>query len=195
MCDKPATPWDQLRHHCAALPPGPVADVPTLERLLAAAWDALPSDDDSMAGYKLLNRMEAVTWKWPILTFRIDRHGATVLGSSRARLDEWTVDLERLTTKVETVGRLQVRPQQPRFDVKPVAAELFKAITAGQPDHRLKWDGESRVRVLIGKVIPERSAVKDTLAGRRRRLREALTRLLLPARWRMLKPNVYGKSD
>lgn len=42
------TQADMLQHHCAALPPGPVADIPTLERLLAAAWNELASDDGGM---------------------------------------------------------------------------------------------------------------------------------------------------
>src|ERR1035438_2078306 len=86
MCDKPATPWDQLQRHCTALPPGPVADVPTLERLLAAAWGDLVGDDGGMVAHKLMNRMKAVTWNSPILSFRIERHGGTVLGSSRGEM-------------------------------------------------------------------------------------------------------------
>ncbi len=96
-----------------------------------------------------------------------------------------------MATTVNMVGRRQVRPAQPRFDVKPVATELFDAIIAGQRDERLKWEGVSKVRVLIGRVIPERSAVKDTLAGRRKRLRDELTRLLAAAGWNLFKPNVY----
>jgi len=54
---------------------------------------------------------------------------------------------------------LGLRPPQPRLDVKPIAVKFFNAIFAGQPDDRLKWEGSSKVRVLIGKVIPRRSAV------------------------------------
>src|SRR5437773_808275 len=122
MAATPMTNLDQLQRHCAALPPGPVANVATVERLLAACWHEFGGDDGGMEGYKLLNRMEAVTWNSPILTFRIDRHGETVLGSTRARRDEWKVDLKLLTTKVKTVGRPQVRPRQQRLDVKPAAA-------------------------------------------------------------------------
>lgn len=52
----------KLKNFCTALPPGPVADVRTLEPLLAAVWHTLPSDDASLEGYKLLGRMEAVAW-------------------------------------------------------------------------------------------------------------------------------------
>jgi hypothetical protein len=77
----------KLKSFCAALPPGPVADVRTLEPLLAAVWHMLPSDDPSMAGYKLLGRMEAVAWNAPVLSFRIERHGTTVLVSTGASID------------------------------------------------------------------------------------------------------------
>lgn len=180
--------------HCAALLPGPVADIPTLERLLAAVWDELSGDDGGMEAYKLLNRMEKPIWNPPVLNFRIERHGGTVLGSSRAEIQEWTVDLEEMTTTVKVVGRRQVRKPQSGLDVKAIAAELNSAIIAGNQDDRLKWDGTSKVQVLIGKVLPEGSAVKDTLADRRKRLRDELTCLLEQARWKLVRPNVYEKE-
>jgi hypothetical protein len=61
-------------------------------------------------------------------------------------------------------------------------------------DDRLKWDGTSKVKLLIGKVLPERSAVKDTLADRRKRLRNELTRLLAPEGWKLVRPNVYERE-
>ena len=183
-----------LRRFCNTLLCGPVADVHSLELMLGPIWDTLPSDDPSMTGNKLLNRMERPIWNPPVLVFRIERHGAASLGSSRAEVQEWTVDLERMTTTVNIVARRQVRPPQQGFDVKPVAAELCNAIIAGNQDDRLKWEGDSKVRVLIGKVLPEKSAVKDTLAGRRKRLRDELTRLLVQARWKPVRPNVYERQ-
>jgi hypothetical protein len=183
-----------LLHHFATLPPGPVADIPTLERLLAAVWDELSGDDGGMEAYKLLNRMEKPNWNPPVLNFRIERHGGTVLGSSRAEIQEWTVDLDKLTKTVETVGGRQVRPTQPRLDVKPIAADLCSAILTGKQDDRLKWNGNSEVRVLIGRVLPDGSAVKETLAARRKRLRNELTRLLAAEGWKLLSPNVYERK-
>lgn len=180
--------------HCAALLPGPVADIPTLERLLAAVWDELSGDDGGMEAYKLLNRMEKPIWNPPVLNFRIERHGGTVLGSSRAEFQEWTVDLEEMTTTVKVVGRRQVRKPQSGLDVKAIAADLCSAILTGNQDDRLKWEGTSKVRVLMGKVLPERSAVKETLAARRKRLRDELTRLLEQEGWKLVRPNVYEKE-
>jgi hypothetical protein len=185
---------ENIRHHCATLPPGPVADARTLERLLAAVWDELSGDDGGMEADKLLDRMEKPIWNPPVLTFRIERHGAASLGSSRAEVQEWTVDLERLTASVKVAGRRQIGPLNPRLDVKPIAADLCSAILTGKQDDRLKWDGTSKVRVLIGKVLPERSAVKETLAYRRKRLRDELTRLLEQAGWRLVGRNVYERE-
>ncbi len=77
------------------------------------------------------------------------------------------------------MGRRQVRPMQGRLDVKPITEEIAAAVLADRPDDRLKWDGEDRVRLLIGEVLPVGSAVKETLSGRRKRLRRLWQRLSL----------------
>lgn len=182
-----------LREHLSLLPPGLVPTTEGTDTLLALGWDDLDGDDGGMTGSKLAGRMESVAWHPPKLSFRIERHGGTVLGSTRAEVQEWTVDLERRTRSVRTVGRRQVRPTQPRFDSSPLAQELAHAILAGRPDERLKWDGKDRVRVLVGKVLPARSAVKATLAGRRKRLREAVAGLVGAAGWVMARANVFEK--
>jgi hypothetical protein len=185
---------ESIRQHCASLLPGPVADVSTLELLLAAVWDDFSGDDGGMDAYKLPKRMENPIWNPPILTFRIERHGAASLGSSRAEVQEWTVDLEGLTASVKVAGRRQISPLQPRLDVKPIAADLCSAVLTGKQDDRLKWDGTSKVRVLMGKVLPERSALKETVAYRRKRLRNELTRLLAPEGWKCVRPNDYERE-
>ncbi len=171
-----------------AAPTPPTSEI---ETHLARLWDTLAGDDGGMVGRKLHGRMEAVVWNPPKLTFNIERHGATVLGSGRAEVQKWTVDLEQRTKSVKLVGRRQLHPQQPRLDVMPVAEELATAIMGGRQDPRLRWDGTGRVRLLIGKVLPAGSAVKETLAGRRNRLREAVAGLLAPAGWRMVRANVF----
>ncbi len=171
-----------------AVPTPPAREI---EAHLAQVWDALAGDDGGMTGRKLHGRMGSVVWNPPVLTFQIERHGATVLGSSRAEVQEWTVDLEQRTKSVMVVGRRQLQPPQPRLDVKPVAGELAIAITSGQQDPRLRWDGTRRVRLLMNAVLPAGSAVKGTLAGRRKRLREAVAKHVAPAGWRMVRANVF----
>jgi hypothetical protein len=82
---------------------------------------------------------------------------------------------------------------QGRPDVQPIAEEIAAAILAGQPGDRLKWDGEDHVQLLIGAVLTAGSAVWETLAGRRKRLREAVAALLGAAGWKMVKANVFEK--
>jgi hypothetical protein len=98
---------------------------------VSPSWDVLADDDGGMTGMKLLGRMENVAWEPPKFIFRIERHGATVMGSSRAELQEWTIDLEQRTKTVQTVGRRQVRPMQGRLDAKPIAEEVAAAILTG----------------------------------------------------------------
>jgi hypothetical protein len=53
-----------------------------IEVLLASCWHQLSvSDDGGMEGHKLRRRTEKLAWNQPYLTFRIERHGATVNGS------------------------------------------------------------------------------------------------------------------
>lgn len=55
------------------------------------------------------------------------------------------------------------------------AREVAALICCGQPDPRLKWQSESDVRVLIGKILPETVLVrKQTLERRPRRFWVAL---------------------
>ena len=184
---------EQLRQRLVDQQSGPIPATPELQRLLADGWDDLVGDDGGMTGHKLLGRMEKVAWEPPKIVFRIERHGATVMGSSRAELQEWTIDLEQRTKTVQTVSRRQVRPMQQRLDMQPIAEEIAAAILEGRLDDRLKWDGEDHVRLLIGEVLPTGSAVKETLAGRRKRLREAVAALLGAAGWKMVKANVFEK--
>ena len=78
--------------------------------------------------------------------------------------------------------------------MKPIAADLCSAILTGKQDDRLTWDGTSKVKLLIGKVLPEGSAVKETLAARRKRLRDELTRLLAPEGWKLVRPKEYERE-
>jgi hypothetical protein len=63
-----------------------------LSKLLASDWDSLEgSSKTAMAAHKIDGRARGFKWKWPILTFEIDRHGGTVNGSTRADRQKWTM--------------------------------------------------------------------------------------------------------
>jgi hypothetical protein len=68
-----------------------------LADFLAAAWEQLNGfDAEGMAAEKL-DRIEQVEWNPPRLTFVIERHGGTVMGSTRAELHGWSIDIDRGT--------------------------------------------------------------------------------------------------
>lgn len=88
-----STTLDRLRGYLCTLPAGEVATPDEqLALLLREAWVSLAGGDETrMDASKLEGRMEKVTWTPPVLTFTIERHGETVMGSSRSRLYRWTV--------------------------------------------------------------------------------------------------------
>jgi hypothetical protein len=118
-----------------------------------------------MTGEKLQGRMEEGVWEPPVLSFTVERHGGTVQGSSRASLQQWRLDLGDKTARCVQSRFRQVRPPQPRFDVGRLAEEVASAICQRRDDQRLKWHREGRVRVLIGKVLRFRAALRQWLAA------------------------------
>jgi hypothetical protein len=132
---------------------GPIAGTTDLERLLATCWHEFSGDHGGMEGRKLLGRMERVEWNPPILSFNIERHGGTVLGSSRAELQQWTLDIDRRTAACEAVSHGQLRPMQRRLDVVPLAEGVARLILDRRGDERLKWNDEGS---LAGPPDPER---------------------------------------
>ena len=185
---------DELRDYLNRLEPGPVEETTHLERLLAEVWDDLGGDNGGMAGHKLIRRMARVEWHRPILTFLIERHGGTVLASTRAELQPWSVDLDRGTATCERTGHRQLSPMARRVDVGPIADEVARKIASGEADDQLSWLGDGRVRVEVGKIFPAQSGYKQTVRCRRMRLREALIERLSTKGWAHLGRNTFGQA-
>ena len=185
---------DELRNYLIRLEPGPVEESTLLERLLTKVWDDLAGDGGGMAGHKLLGRMEHVEWHTPFLTFLIERHDGTVLGSTRADIQRWTVDLDHQTATYERTGHRQLSPMASRVDVGSIADEIAGKIGSGEVNDRLTWLGDGRVRVEVGRIFPRGSGFQQTVQGRRRRLREALIERLSATGWAHLGRNTFGRA-
>src|SRR5216684_9323390 len=84
-----------LREHLSALPTGDISAVGPVTALLAACWNEFAGSGSERMHAGKLARMEDVRWNPPVLSFRIERHGAMGLGSTRAELQHWRVDLDR----------------------------------------------------------------------------------------------------
>jgi hypothetical protein len=164
----------ELHEHLAHLPPGPVAANNGLDRMLADCWNRFGGDDGGMAGYKLIGRMEQANWQPPVLSFVIERHGGTVCGSTRAELQHWSLDFDRMTATITKTGHRQFEPMAPQTSIKATAKEIAELILNGQQDARLQWREDGSVRMLVGVIYPHGSGFKRTGEGRRRSLRKQL---------------------
>ena len=175
--------FQELRQFLTKLPAGqiPSDKQTTLVQLLQDCWDAFRgSGEEGMATYKL-TRMEEPTWRPPHLTFIIERHGGTVMGSTRAEIQIWDVDLDSKAVECEVAGYRQLYSRDAILDVKPIADELAKLIICRNQDERLQWSAAGRVRILTGGILSARS--KQTLEGRRKRLLKAMEERLAPHGW------------
>jgi hypothetical protein len=181
----------QLRVHLAKTSPGEInRDV--IEDLLTAAWDDFDgSDGGGMSSAKLIGRIESLVWDPPLLTFTVERHGPTVLGSRSAPLQGWVINLRTATANHGSAGYRRVGPINPRLNVEPIAEEIFSLILEHSSDDRLKWRPDGTVSVQIGKVIPADALPKRTLDGRRKRFRDELERKIADAGGRKIEPNHY----
>jgi hypothetical protein len=180
------TALEEIRASLTGIHSGKIAaeQIGQIERLLANCWHHLRgSGEGGMEASKLLGRTEEMEWTPPMLSFAIERHGATVNGSTRAEVQHWRVDLGSGTAALAYTGRRQLKPMDTRLDVRSVAAEIAACISAGsQEDHRLRWRGADYVRVMTGDVISVTN--KQTTARRRRRFALELERLLTADGWR-----------
>jgi hypothetical protein len=185
-----------LSNLLASIPPGEIAEVRAIELALADCWDELSgSEREGMEGYKLRRRMEKVVWIPPRLEFRIERHGRTVMGSTRADMQHWVVDLAARTATFLKQTHRQIRPMGARVQVKPIAEEFTRLIITRQENSCLRWYSDGSVRVQIGSLFPNRDSPKQTVAGRRKRFWAELSARLKEEGWLMIKHGVYAVRE
>ncbi len=129
---------DQLFGWLADVQPGLVEVSDHLENLLADAWDEFQGgDEESIAGYKVRGRLERVEWKPPLLSFVIERHGRTCVGSTRADLS-----------------------------IQRLADEVAGRIVRGEPDERVYRSEDGSVHVVLGRVFPKGTGYQQTVLPR-----------------------------
>jgi len=177
-------PLTQIREYLDGIEPGKLNDeqVSEVTGLLFSCWHRLPGGEEGgMVADKLCNRTEEMEWRAPSLTFKIERHGGMVNGSSRAEIQHWNIDLNHGTAGLAGTGWRQKHPPSPRIDIKTIATEIATLIHEGLEDSRLKWLETNSVKVLVGEIIPDTN--KQTTSSRRKRFRDELERVLKAFRW------------
>jgi hypothetical protein len=180
----------RLRGHLDSLSVGVIQDTRAVVAELELVSDELEGSGlEGMTAAKL-HRIESVEWHPPVLSFWLERHGGTVMGSTRAEMHRWTVDLDSGIANCEETGRYrQLYDRDKPLRVEPLVAGVVGAIGAVNKDPRLKWYADGTVRVLVSSLVS--GEFKQTVSGRRRRFREALDRELRAIGWTRL----TGKLD
>ena len=178
----------KLHDFLKRVPPGsvPIELINELVELLSACWHEFDGGKDSKMASHKIERMEDPEWKPPVLSFIIERHGATVNGSTRAELQKWVLNLVEGTASHGFHSYRQLYPRDAPWRGKPVGEELAKIVIVGEEDTRLKWLSEDKdwVRILTPNIIPNYYfSPKMTLSYRRSKFYEAMDNILEPAGW------------
>ena len=161
-----------------------------LQSLLADSWDLFEgSEQEGMEKTKLFGRMENVLWYPPFLSFTIERHGSTVMGSSRAPIHQWILDIYKETAEFSEGSYRQLSPRQKNLDTKAFANDIANKINSGKTSPLIERVEDGTIRIMIGEIIPE-SGFKQTVAGQRKRFRKQLT-LLLKKDFEEIRANLY----
>jgi hypothetical protein len=173
--------------------PGPVSEEfqGELKNLLASCWYVFDGSTENKMSMSKVYRMESPEWDPPFLSFTIERHGGTALGSSRAELQRWKLNIDEKSAVCGPCGYRQVSPRSAPWKAEPVGEELAGLILKGKKDPRLKWYDKGKVEVLNSVFIPD--GPKMTTEGRRKRLYAALERILVPAGWQRSR-NTWRKT-
>ncbi len=160
--------------------------------LLTNCWAGISGSEDQSTMADKLYRAEELSWSFPILSFKMERHGGTVNGSSRAELHHWEVDCVAENAAILRTGARQLKPMSKRLNTKELAQRVADAIVLGDATDDLNWydDGAYAV-VVIGNVIPMTN--QQTTAFRRKRFRADLEEIMKAQGWaRKDRGNVIG---
>jgi len=181
-----------LKAHLEGVPLGNIQDTAELEGLLAAAWDEFTGDDGGMKSDKLFNRMESASWNQPVLSFVIERHGGTVMGSTRAELQHWDVNVETGILTLEKTGHRQLSPMGPRISIKAIADEIADAVIGGEDDQRFHRRG-NELDINTSTIFPKKSGFNRTVESRRQRVCEHIAKRLAEHGWEKVGWNRFRK--
>ena len=118
----------RLQQYLDSVPSGAITDTDTLIPLLKNAWPEFDGSDQCGMTNDKLTRIENVRWDPPWLEFTIERHGGTVLGSSRGELQHWMINIIEGIARTSTSGYRQLCRQQPPLDVSPLVERVVTAI-------------------------------------------------------------------
>lgn len=165
------------------LAPGPISDTSGLQEVLFNCWESIEgSGAGGMKAYKLSSRIEKPKWEPPLLTFEIERHGGTVLGSSRADIQRWTINTSLMEADVSESGYRQLTPNSPAWTVKQAEAAAEGVANAVRNRQGHDWITHLKnggLKINIALIVPSNAATQ-TITGRRKKFWKILDEKLSP---------------
>lgn len=171
------TDWQALRDILR----GPAPDAHMVLEALTRVW---PDDAQTSLTKSKLHRWERPRWASPILSFDIERHGATVHGSKKAEVHTWSVNVDAESVTLVGTATRQLHKNDARLDVEALANKVVAAVALG-PDGPavswLKWSNDGGVQVVMNDLIPMTN--KQTTAGRRKRFGTCFQALMESQGW------------
>ncbi len=176
-----------LHDLATTLPPGKLsaADASRVLTALTECWASLRGSTDEKTLSNKLDRAEVLTWDPPILSFVLERHGATVNGSRRAALHYWEVNTEDMTAHIARKTYRQLIPRSSPMGAEVMtrlAQEIADLIVQSKENPRITWlEKDQRVQINIGQIIPKTNA--QTTQSRRARLSIRLSSMLASVGW------------
>jgi hypothetical protein len=195
-------PLGQLRQYVKALQPGNIEGIQKDEliQLLAKCWHHFEGSDEFKMDSSKVHRAKNLKFIPPsTIEFDIERHGPTMLGSVYAEVHHWKVDLEECTATCNPyAGKRLVGARAKPLNIVLLARQVAQDIVeANKCSPWLEWKSNTKVKVLISKLIP--LMVKETTIKRRKRFRKALEQLLQPHNWiptsTFYSKNIYVKKN
>lgn len=151
--------------------------------LLANCWDHLKGSDAESTFSDKVSRAEELVWTPPLLNFQLERHGGAVMGSTRASVHYWSIDVEKETADIVRVSHRQIRRAANRVSLSPFIERVREAVISHSSDDFLEWKSADVAEVKIGKIVG--GGNQQTVTSRRRRFRKELSEALAPAGWQV----------
>ncbi len=150
---------------------------------LAEVWASLAGCGDQKTTAEKIYRAENFCWLPPsVISFRLERHGATINGSSRAEIHCWHVNLDDRAAHIARKTYRQVWKSDSRMNCAAWARDIASIILARKDHFGLVWS-EERQNVTLKLEILIPTTYAQTTSGRRKRFRESLVPLLAELGW------------
>lgn len=155
---------------------------PDLWGVLYNTWDEIEGSAEGKMTKDKIYRAKTMEWSPPILSFVVDRHGAFVQGSSKEELVGWDIDVSTGKAVSYAKGYRQLRPQQKILDVKVLVTDIVTALSSGLDHAAFTRKSDAEIEVHVGVIIPD-VWPKQTVAGRRKRFRTELVKMMAIHGW------------